>query len=152
MPKKVLVAVDLSKISEELVLYGHTLGHRLDVQVDFIHALPHVSFWRGYEPWIAPEVGVEVQEIAHKKIAYWVKKAEEQLPGTHEHKHEIFIEHGSPAESIIHKVLEGSYNLLIVGHKGHSLIEHLFIGSTSANVARHAPCSVLIYRPGLEVI
>lgn len=152
MPRKILVAVDLSKFSEDLVLYGHGLGHRLGVQVDFLHVLPHASLFRGYEPWLPPEVGTEVREIAHKKIAYWIRKAEENLPTPPEHHHEVLVEEGIPADTILSLAKSGGYNLIVVGHRGHSALEHLFVGSTTTTVARYAPCSVLIFRPGLDVL
>ena len=152
MPRKILVAVDLSKFSEDLVQYGHDLAHRLDVQVDFLHVLPHASLFRGYEPWLPPEVGVEVREIAQKKISYWLHKAEEQHPHAEEHHHTIFVEEGIPADTVIEWAKKGEYNLIVVGHRGHSALEHLFVGSTTTSIARYATCSVLIFRPGLEVL
>jgi nucleotide-binding universal stress UspA family protein len=151
MPRKILVALDLSKISEELVLYGHSLAHRLDVQVDFLHALPHTSLWRGYEPWVPPELDMQVKEIAQKKIAYWIRRAEEAIPCEHHHEHQVFVEEGNPADLVISKAKDNGYNLIVVGHKGQSALEHLIVGSTATNVVRYAHCSVLVYRPGLEI-
>ncbi len=152
MPRKILVAVDLSKFSEALVQYGHDLAHRLDVQVDFIHVLPHAALFRGYEPWLPPEVGVEVREIAQKKIHYWIQKAEEAHPHESVHQHQIIVVEGIPADTVINHAKDGEYNLIVVGHRGHSALEHLFIGSTTTSIARYSTCSVLIFRPGLEVL
>ena len=152
MSIKILVAVDLSKFSEALVQYGHELAHRLNVQVDFIHVLPHASLFRGYEPWLPPEVGVEVREIAQKKISYWLRKAEEVNPRPSEHQHRIIVEAGVPSDTVISQAKSGGYNLIVVGHQGHSALEDLFVGSTTTSIARHAHCSVLIFRPGLEAL
>ena len=41
-------------------------------------------------------------------------------------------------------------DLIVLGAEGHSLIERLLLGSVSDHVATHAPCSVLVVRPGVE--
>jgi nucleotide-binding universal stress UspA family protein len=150
--RKMLTAVDLSEISEPLVTYSHSIAHRLGIEVTYIHALPHTAIWRGYEPWIPPEMDAQVWEVARKKMAYYVRKAEESFPNEPEHKHEIIVKEGYPADVVIQTAKEGNYGLIVVGYKGHSTLERILVGSTGAAIARHAPCSVLIYRPGYEII
>ncbi|HOB11379.1 MAG: universal stress protein [Acetomicrobium sp.] len=153
MTRKILVGVDMSKMSESLIAYSHNIAHRLNDEIIYIHVLPRISsIWRGYEPWIPPQIGDEVKQIAHKKISYWIQKAEAQFKDLSPHEHSILIEEGSPGEVIIQRAKEEGVSLIIVGHKGHSTIEHILIGSTTTTIARHAPCSVLIYRPGFEMI
>ena len=153
MTKKILVGVDLSKMSESLITYSHNIAHRLNDEIIYLHVLPRLSsIWRGYEPWIPPQIGDEVKQIAHKKISYWIHKAEAQFKDIPSHEHAISIEEGSPGEVIISKAREMGVSLIIVGYKGHSTMEHILVGSTTTAIARHAPCSVLIYRPGFEVI
>ncbi|AFM22292.1 MAG TPA: universal stress protein [Acetomicrobium flavidum] len=153
MARKILVGVDLSKMSESLIAYSHSIAHRLNDEVIYIHVLPRLSsLWRGYEPWIPPQIGDEVKQIAHKKISYWIQKAEDQFKDLPVHEHKILIEEGSPGEVIIQKAKEENVSLIIVAYKGHSTMEHILIGSTTTTIARHAPCSVLIYRPGFEIM
>lgn len=153
MTRKILVGVDMSKMSESLIAYSHSIAHRLNDEVIYIHVVPRISsIWRGYEPWIPPQIGDEAKQIARKKISYWIQKAEAQLEDLPPHEHRILIEEGSPGEVIIQRAKEEGVSLIIVGYKGHSTIEHILIGSTTTTIARHAPCSVLIYRPGFEMI
>jgi len=149
MPKKILVAVDLSELGEKVVSYGHSLAHRLGVEATFVHILPQPYLWKGYEPWVPPDLDTEIRGIAEKKIHYFIKKAEHGM-GLESHEHKIIVEEGDPADSVIRIAREGSYNLIVVGYRGHSALEYLVVGSTAAKVARYAPCSVLIYRPGFE--
>ncbi len=151
MPRKILVAVDLSKMSDKLIAYACSLSYRLDVETNFIHVLPHPTLWKGYEPWLPPELDVEISEIARKKIKYYIHKAGESMPHCADRSHEIIIEEGSPSDVIIRCAKEGNYNLIIIGYRGQSTIERLVVGSTAANVARYSNCSVLIYRPGLDI-
>jgi nucleotide-binding universal stress UspA family protein len=38
-------------------------------------------------------------------------------------------------------------DLMVVGVRGHGLVETLFVGSTTDRVARRSPCPVLSVRP-----
>jgi len=151
MPGKMLVAVDLSKVSNKLIHYACSLSCRLGIESDFVHVLPHPTLWKGYDPWIPPELGAEISQIARKKISYYMHKAIETMPLCTVESHNIIIEEGNPSDVIIRIAQEGGYSLVLVGYKGQSTIERLVVGSTAANVARYAPCSVLIYRPELDV-
>ena len=49
------------------------------------------------------------------------------------------------AEVISHFAEAGGYDLVVLGHRGHFLRDHL-LGSTADRVAEHAPCPVMIVR------
>ena len=59
---------------------------------------------------------------------------------------EIVLRHGHAAREIIELAREGDFDLLVVGHAGHSRIWEHFLGTTADKISRHAPCSVLIVR------
>ena len=52
---------------------------------------------------------------------------------------------GMSAELISQVATEGRYDLVVLGHRGHFLRDHL-LGSTADRVAEHAPCPVMIVR------
>lgn len=148
MIEKILVAIDLSKLSEKLVAYSRDLARRLGAEVTFIHVLPHTYLWKGYEPWIPQELDEEVRQIAQKKIAYYIRKAEEATPPLEgEPPIHVVVAEGNPADLVIKKAKEENFDLLVVAHRGHSTLERLVVGSTATNIARYAHCSILIYRP-----
>ena len=53
---------------------------------------------------------------------------------------------GDPAEHIIHHAEQGGFDLLVLGHKGHSRARRFLLGSTSDKVVDHAPRSTLIVK------
>ena len=53
---------------------------------------------------------------------------------------------GHPAETIVRAAREGGYDLVVMGHTGHSNVWGIFMGTTAEKVARHLTCSVLIVR------
>jgi nucleotide-binding universal stress UspA family protein len=149
MPRKVLVAIGVSDLSQELLEYGHKIAHEMELKLDFIHVIERPSApLRGFKTWIPEDVLKEAVKSYRYKVKKWLEQAEEKYPGIPPHEHQLFIEEGNPADEVIKKAKEGSYNLIIAGYRDDSPIKQMFVGSTTTNIARYAHCSVLIYRPG----
>lgn len=53
---------------------------------------------------------------------------------------------GHAAQAIVEYAAQGGFDLIVVGHSGHSGVWANFLGTTTEKVSRHAPCSVLIVR------
>jgi len=53
---------------------------------------------------------------------------------------------GHAAQAIAKLASEGGFDLVAIGHSGHSGVWGMFLGSTADKVVRHAPCSVLVVR------
>jgi nucleotide-binding universal stress UspA family protein len=58
--------------------------------------------------------------------------------------HEIVPGHA--AQTIARRAREGDFDLIILGHAGHSPLHNLFLGSTADRVVEHASCAVLVVR------
>jgi nucleotide-binding universal stress UspA family protein len=58
---------------------------------------------------------------------------------------EVDVRPGHPAELISRVASDGGYDLVVLGHRGHFLRDHL-LGSTADRVAERAPCPVMIVR------
>jgi len=57
-------------------------------------------------------------------------------------------EGASSSHEIIAAAEAAGSNLVVLGSKGKSALQRFLLGSTIGNVARHAPCSVLVVREG----
>jgi nucleotide-binding universal stress UspA family protein len=53
---------------------------------------------------------------------------------------------GQPAQAIVKYAKERAFDLIVLGHSGHSGIWGTFLGTTADKAARHAHCSVLVVR------
>lgn len=53
---------------------------------------------------------------------------------------------GHAAEQIVHYAATEKADLIVVGHRGKSLIQRWLLGSVSKRIVSYAPCSVLIVR------
>lgn len=55
---------------------------------------------------------------------------------------------GEPAENIIDFAKKNNADLIVMGAKGHTPIEHIILGSVTDRLATHAPVSVIIGKSG----
>ena len=62
----------------------------------------------------------------------------------------LLLKEGDPAHKIVQAAEEGDFDLIVMGHRGLSPVKAFVLGSVSNRVVTHAPCSVLVVRPGLE--
>lgn len=53
---------------------------------------------------------------------------------------------GHPAQVLVDYAKEGNFDLVVVGHSGHSRLWGNLLGSTTDKVVDHAHCSVLVVR------
>lgn len=53
---------------------------------------------------------------------------------------------GQPAMAVTRYANEHGFDLIIVGHSGHSGVWGAFLGTTADKIVRHAQCSVLVVR------
>ncbi|HRX27256.1 MAG TPA: universal stress protein, partial [Aminivibrio sp.] len=90
--------------------------------------------------------------IARKKLDYYFRKTKEDLPELENVEYKMVVKEGNPSDIIMSYARENDFNLIVIGYRGQSTIERLVVGSTASNVARYAHCSVLIYRPGRQII
>jgi len=58
---------------------------------------------------------------------------------------------GQPHEELIKYAVIHSINLIVMGFRGHSLMETLFVGSTADRVVRRAACPVLLVRQTAQI-
>ncbi len=150
MPKRILVCLDFSRLGDDVVTYGHRLAHRLDAEVSFIHVIEFTQAFRGYGNPSTISLPDAVRTKAREHLELLVLQSEARMPTGKDHRHPLVVREGEPAEEIIAFAREGRFDLVVVGNRGNSRITSLVVGSTASKVARYAPCSVLIYRPGFE--
>ena len=53
---------------------------------------------------------------------------------------------GHAAQVLARCAVEGGFDLVVLGHTGHSRLHNLFLGSTADRVVERAHCAVLVVR------
>lgn len=126
--RRVLVAVDGSELSMKALMLAADFAMRYGSKVTVAYVKP-----RGSEPLGDP-----------------IAKAKERLksmPVAVSYKYlEYDPESESPASALVKEVIEGGYDLVIIGARGRTALSELSIGSVALSVVVNAPASVLVVR------
>ncbi len=140
--KRMLVAVDGSKYGLEAVKAAAKLAVERGIEsVTLINVIPTVTSTLGTTVVGAPPEDIEAWEVFDQPKSL-LKEA-----GI---KAELLLHEGDPAEEIVRAAREEGFDLILIGHRGLSPVKAFLLGSVSNRVVTHAPCSVLVVRPGLE--
>jgi nucleotide-binding universal stress UspA family protein len=137
--ERILVAIDGSDCSNRAFAKAIELAQLANASLTALAV-------EGPLPAYAATVG-EVDEVKREKdiffnaLAVGAKRQGEQA-GV---EVQVVVRPGHAAELISRVAAEGGYDLVVLGHRGHFLRDHL-LGSTADRVAEHAPCPVMIVR------
>jgi nucleotide-binding universal stress UspA family protein len=140
MFQKILVAYDGSPGARRALKAAIELADQSDAEVHCISVEEKL-------PYYAATLG-EVEEAKAERDAYFEKLVLEARQMAWEHEVELHskVVPGHEVETIITEARDGSYDLLVVGFVGHSNVFGRVMGSTTQNLSRLSPCSVLIVK------
>jgi nucleotide-binding universal stress UspA family protein len=135
----ILVAIDGSTASDHALRMAVELAALTGARLTALAV-------EGPLPAYAATVG-EVEEAKHEKDADFGRLAARaqgvaERAGVELH---VDVRAGHAAELIVRSARELQVDLVVVGHRGHALRDHL-LGSTASRVAEHAECPVMIVR------
>ena len=139
---KILAATDMSPESIEGLTRAADLALRLDAELVVVYVA---------EDRLPPMVLAASSEPAEKILERHVQTAEEGLRKLSE-RHlpgrdvRTVVVQGTPHEAVVEFAREESVDLIVVGTRGHGLIGHALMGSTTERILHHAPCPVLVVR------
>jgi nucleotide-binding universal stress UspA family protein len=140
---KILVGCDFSSDSALALQYGLSLAQQFQSEVHLAHVIEPAVYKDLLKP--AREEKEESQEDLRKELR-------EKLTGmVPEEAHnwctpKTTLLVGQAHEELTKYAVVHDIDLIVLGVRGHSLVETLFVGSTTDRVARQAPCPVLSVR------
>ncbi len=137
--KRVMVALDLSAMDEQLIRFTAALSRVLGIErVYFVHIMKNFDLPGNldieFQKLFAPEYPVD--EKVRDKLALEVQEVFGEAPGV---DMSVEVIEGNPYEKLIHWTKVKEIDLLVVGHKQNSNGS----GITARRVARKAECHVL---------
>jgi nucleotide-binding universal stress UspA family protein len=140
MYKKILVAYDGSEGSRKALGHALFLAKELGSQVSALWvrgSLPHY-----------PETVDEVEEEKEATNKFLQRLITELMNISKEYGIDIQADAkaGHPAKTIVDYARERNFDLIVLGHRGHSGLWGSFLGHTTDKVSENAHCSVLIVR------
>lgn len=148
MIKKILVAIDGSKLAGRSLDYAIDLAQRYSAKITVLTVinLPSnllIDKDEVFTPASTQEFLKKIENY-HKKI---LKKAIEKIK---KQSQKIIVSQmlltGRPADKIIKTAKEENIDLIVIGSRGLGGIKEFFLGSVSDRVADAAPCPVLIIK------
>ena len=152
--KKVLAPTDFSEASIHSLPYAIGVCREMKATLSLVHVVPTIF------PPDSGHIGAVVQEKRLVKEAnlFLDNFREKQIPQTITGANVVLA--GSPWHEITELARTDKFDLIVIGTHGHTALKHLWLGSTTENVVRHAPCTVLtvrdqpipIFMPGVNPI
>ena len=145
--KKILVAVAFSKYTPTLLGYAAELAHSTKAEL----VVANVINVKNLEAISSVEsMGYSVDTEAYRKSIEEERRNEierllKDLPAAPERVRIVF-KVGHPFEKLLQIVRDEGVDLVVMGLKGRSDLEHVLLGSVAEKMFRHSPVPVLSCR------
>ena len=138
---KILVPVDFSEHSQRALDEAVGLAKKFGAELTVLHCyeLPMPGFDRHPYATVAPESYVEaVRKAAEETTRRWSERARAEGLSVEEQ-----VKAGFPASEIADLAQDIGADLIVMGTRGLSGLEHVLLGSVAERTIRIAPCPVL---------
>ena len=141
---KILVPVDFSEYTDEIVTFAAEIARRFDASVHVIHVVPTMDYFAPYESFMAAEYTETMQKGVKAEIDKKLDAVASRITGAAVTK---AIRTGSASVEIIDYAESIGAELIVMGTHGRGGLEHIFMGSVAEKVVRKSSCPVLTIRP-----
>jgi nucleotide-binding universal stress UspA family protein len=144
--KKILAAIAFSKYSQEILNYAAKLARNLDAELVVIHVInirdvEAVSSIQSMGYTVDTHQYLSgMEEERRTQIEQMLQEA--GYPGE---KVRIIFKVGHPFEKLLQAVKDEKGDMVVMGTKGRSDLEHVLMGSVAEKMIRHSPIPVVSY-------
>lgn len=138
--KKILWVTDFSDEAQDAFQYAKAFADAFKAEILALHVVPDFS------PTLYDTASVIRGEL-EKRVDFIKKKAEERLEKTKKSKKTSFktiVKAGNASKIIIKTSEEENVDLIVMGRKGISAIEKIFIGSVANQILRNSSVPILL--------
>lgn len=139
--KNVAIATDGSENVRNAVEWGIRIAKDNDAKVTALYVIPPtgVSLAMRGEMW-AKGLHTHLKEEGEKAIGYVADAGQKEgvVVDT------FIVDDKSPVDGIVDFARENDVDLIVVGTKGRTGLDHIMLGSVAENVVRHAKRQVLV--------
>jgi nucleotide-binding universal stress UspA family protein len=143
MFEKILVPLDGSEMAWRALEQARALGEKFSSEITMMHVVQPYNTIPSIDgsPLFIPRDIDEIQQTGKVLLA----QAEEKMTG-YQFPMETKIEFGYPAERILNMAEEGTFGLVVIGHRGLSGIAEFLLGGVVSRVTQHSKVPVLIVK------
>ena len=139
--RKILVPVDFSGCSKKALQYAIPFAKQFNASLTLLYVVQLDYAYGEFGAVDYPALEKEMRESGEKKLAELAEEEiEEALLAT------TLVKSGRPVTEIVEAARKLDIDLIIMSTHGHTGLKHVFLGSTTENVVRYAPCPVLTVR------
>jgi nucleotide-binding universal stress UspA family protein len=143
LPRNILVPIDLGDHTTEVLDYAVGLANRLDAKLHLLHAAP--------VPLLGAEIPITVSETAINDIIAARRQDLNRIAASYAGKcafASVELTPGDARNVIAEAAAHRHADLIVMGTHGRRGVSRLLIGSVAEQIARVAPCPVLLVRSG----
>ncbi|HSO18069.1 MAG TPA: universal stress protein [Desulfosarcina sp.] len=141
--KQILVGCDFSPDSDRAVAFGLSLAQEFEAVIHLVHVVEPFVYRDIMLPDSAKsEALTEVTDGCRLKLGAMVPKEAHNWC-----KVEVTCQAGKPFQALVRYAQEHRVDLIVLGVRGHSLVETMLLGSTTDRVIRNVACPVLSVCP-----
>jgi len=139
---RILIGCDFSQDSNLAFQYGLSLAQEFESELHLVHVMETAD----YKDLLKDGMEQDIEKAAHDQKKDQLRRMipEESYNWC---QPKLVLLAGRPFEEITKYALFNHIDLIILGIRGHNLIETLFAGSTTDRVSRQSPCPVLSVCP-----
>lgn len=149
---RILLAIDGSEASETAISVVDSLSLPVESTVEVSTVIPDTPWTTGPWPAVATLQSQDAMDRAYADLRGWLDDIIADM-ATDGRTLRTMVRHGRPASEIVGEAERFGADLLVVGARGHSMVERMFLGSVSSEVVDQAQCPVLVVRsPGVQRI
>lgn len=143
MGSKILVAYDGSELSDKALQNAvklASMNNSAQIHVAHIITLPHVVTVKGMLD--VDSLHQEIKSYGSKML----EKAKEKLSDLDPHQYQTVLLEGRPADKLLEYAKEQQCDVIVMGSRGLSGVQELFLGSVSHDLVQRSKVPVLIVK------
>lgn len=147
--QKILVGCDFSPDSNLAFQYGLSLAQEFQSQLHLAHVIKPPVYEVSLKPKMEPgeEFRQSLYDQLNDKLTNMVPEEARNWCAP-----KITLLAGQPYEELTKYAVVHNIDLIVLGVRGHGLVETLLIGSTTDRVVRQAQCPVLSVSPSVKFV
>jgi nucleotide-binding universal stress UspA family protein len=139
--KRILVTTDFSEESRKAFRYAAAFAGQFGASLDVLLVLEPVPFMAGMEAVVISMDAAAIRAAAEEKLARWIDM---EIPANVQAT--PLLREGRAFSEIVAAAQERASDLIVISTHGYTGLKHVFMGSTTERVVRHARCPVLVVR------
>lgn len=140
--KKVLIPVDFSSTTEQLVEFGFYVAGKFSASVHLLYVVEPFPA----DAMIGATMVTDYREQAFTTATKRMEELVEEVRTTYPDSSGEVVS-GDPAEEIAAKAGSGDCNLIVISTHGAKGLERILLGSVAERVVKRAACPVMVHNP-----